>query len=128
MLFPGRVYKMSKEHADYMTEEELKAEIARLGEEIKSGKISEDEAERDAYFNDPANADEIAEMFARMELIELMYKARHEAGLTQKEIAEKLGTKQAYISALEKGRKNITYSTLIRYARACGKRIAITLL
>ena len=74
------------------------------------------------------NADEIAEMFARMELIELMYKARHEAGLTQKEIAEKLGTKQAYISALEKGRKNITYSTLIRYARACGKRIAITLL
>lgn len=33
-----------------------------------SAKKSEDELERDAYFNDPANADEIAEMFARMEL------------------------------------------------------------
>ena len=118
---------MSKDHADYMTDGELKAEIAWLKEHLNEER-DEQEAERDAYFNDPANADEIADMFARMELIELMYKARHEAGLTQKEIAKKLGTKQAYISALEKGRKNITYSTLIRYARACGKRIAITLL
>ena len=59
---------MKKDHAEYMTDAELKAEVARIGEEIKAGKISEDEAERDAYFNDPANADEIAEMFARMEL------------------------------------------------------------
>lgn len=119
---------MKKDHAEYMTDEELKAAVARMGEEIKAGKISEDEVERDAYFNDPANADEVAEMFARMELIEMMYKARQDAGLTQKEIAERLGTKQAYISALEKGKKNITFSTLTRYARACGKKIAITLM
>ena len=119
---------MSKDHADYMTDAELNAEVARIGEEIRSGKIGEDEAERDDYFSDPANADEIAEMFARMELMEMMYKARQEAGLTQKELAEKLGTKQAYISALEKGKKNITFSTLARYARACGKKIAITLM
>ena len=45
-----------------------------------------------------------------------------------KELAERLGTKQTYIAALERGRKNITFSTLARYARACGKKVAVTLL
>ena len=54
--------------------------------------------------------------------------ARLAAGLTQKELAERLGTKQTYIAALERGKKNITFSTLARYARACGKKVAVTLL
>ena len=117
-----------KDHADYATEEEIDADIAEILERAKAGIRSEDELERDAYFNDPANADEIAEMFARMELMETLYKARHEAGLTQKELAKRLGTNQTYIAALERGRKNITFSTLARYARACGKKVSITLL
>lgn len=119
---------MSKDHAEYLTEEQIAAEIEQMKKDIEAGKISEDEAERDAYFNDPANAEEIEAMFARMELVEALYKARHEAGLTQKELAEKLGTNQPYIAALERGRKNITFSTLQKYARACGKKIAITML
>ena len=54
-----------------------------------------------------------------------MYKARKEAGLTQKEMARKLRKKQSYISAVENGRKNITFATLARYAHACGKKIAL---
>ncbi|MDD2956486.1 MAG: helix-turn-helix domain-containing protein [Oscillospiraceae bacterium] len=119
---------MKKDHAEYLTDEQIAADVAQLKKDIDAGKISEDEAERDAYFNDPANADEIDAMFARMELVEAMYKARHEAGLTQKEIADRLGTKQAYIAALERGRKNVTFSTLARYAAACGKKVAVTLL
>ena len=42
-----------------------------------------------------------------------------------KELAEKLGTNQTYIAALERGRKNITFSTLARYAAACGKKVAL---
>ena len=116
---------MSKDHAEYRTDAQISAEIEEIKRDIAAGKISEDEAERNAYFTDPANAEEIAAMFARMELVEALYKARQEAGLTQRELADKLGTNQTYIAALERGRKNITFSTLARYAAACGKKIAL---
>ncbi len=119
---------MSKDHAEYLTDEQIAAEVAQIAEDIKAGRISDDEAERDAYFNDPANAEEVAATFARMAAVEALYKARHEAGLTQRELAERLGTNQTYIAALERGRKNITFRTLSRYAAACGKKVAVTLL
>ena len=119
---------MSKDHAEYRTDAQIAAEIEEIKRDIEAGKIGEDEAERDAYFTDPANAEEVAELFARMELVEALYKARREAGLTQKELADKLETNQSYIAALERGRKNVTFSTLARYAAACGKKVAITLL
>ena len=119
---------MSKKHAKYLTDEQLAAEIEQIKQDIGAGKISEDEAERNAYFTDPKNAKGINELFARMELVEALYKARHEAGLTQQEVADRMGAKQAYIAALEKGRKNITIATLMKYAAACGKKVAVTLL
>lgn len=107
----------------HFTEAELLADIQSITPETDPTV-----AERDAYFNDPANAAAIEEQQARMDLIIALYNARKEAGLTQKELAERLGTKQTYIAALERGRKNITFSTLARYARACGKKVAVTLL
>ena len=114
-----------KDHADYLTDKELKAQVKKLGEEIEAGFPDEFELERDAYFNDPANQAEIEATFARMELVEAMYKARREAGLTQKEIAKRMGTNPTYIAAVEHGRKNISFSTLAKYARACGKKVAL---
>ena len=108
------------------TDAEIIAEIDSIM--ANPDKISEDEAERDAYFNDPANADKVNAMLAHMKLVEELYKARHEAGLTQQEVAERMGAKQAYVAAMEKGRKNITFSTLTKYAAACGKKVSITLL
>ena len=105
------------------TDAELLADI-----EAVSAGTDPAEAERDDYFADPANAAEIEERQARMDLVIALYNARKEAGLTQKELAERLGTKQTYIAALERGKKNITFSTLARYARACGKKVAVTLL
>lgn len=119
---------MSKDHAEYLSEEQIAAEVAELAKEIASGKNDEDELERDAYFSDPKNADEIEAMLERMKLAETMYKARHEAGLMQKQLAARMGTNQTYIAALERGRKNISFSTLTRYARACGKKVAIAML
>ena len=115
---------MSKDHAEYLTDEQIAAEVADLAKNLDA-KYAEQSRERDAYFNDPANAKEIDKMFARMELVEALYKARHEAGLTQQEVADRIGTKQTYIAALERGRKNITLSTLQKYARACGKKVAL---
>lgn len=51
-------------------------------------------------------------------LIEAVIKARKERGLTQKEIAEKIGTKQSVVSRLEKGRANPTVSFLKKLASA----------
>ena len=115
---------MKKRQNDW-TDEEISADIAEIIARDKVGIPDEDELERDAYFTDPANAEEIAATFARIELVKEMYKARREAGLTQKEIAKRMGTNQTYIAALERGRKNITFSTLAKYARACGKKVVL---
>lgn len=111
-----------KKRKEY-TDAEILAEIDEIMKDPAA--ISEDEAERNAYFTDPANAEEVKAMFDRMEIIEAMYKARHEAGLTQQQIADRLGTNRTYIAALERGRKNITFATLAKYAAACGKKVAL---
>ena len=111
-----------KKHKEY-TDAEILAEIDKIMRDPAA--VSEDEAERNAYFTDPANAEKVKEMFDRMEIIEAMYKARREAGLTQQQIADRLGTNRSYIAALERGRKNITFATLAKYAAACGKKVAL---
>ena len=116
-----------KEHARYLNDRELSAEIAKLKNEIKNGTIYNESKERDAYFADPVNQRENAEIQERMDLVTALYNARKEAGLTQKELAAILGTQQTYIAQIEKGKKNLTFSTVSRYARACGKKIAFVL-
>ena len=116
---------MKKKRQEDWTEEEIAADIAAIAARDAAGIPDEDEVARDAYFNDPANAEEVNAMFERFRLREELYKARREAKLTQKELARRMGTSQTYIAAVEHGKKNITFSTLARYARACGKRIAL---
>lgn len=57
--------------------------------------------------------------------------ARHEAGLTQADIAERMGTKAPAIarleSALASGKHLPSLSTLRKYAAALGKRIEVHL-
>lgn len=115
-----------KDHAEFLTDEQLAAEVAEMAKNPAMLKRESDE--RAAYFTDPVNAAEIEEQQARMDLIIALYNARKSAGLTQKQLAEKLGTSQANIAELEKGKRNITFSTLAKYARACGKKVAINLL
>ncbi|MBE6407767.1 MAG: helix-turn-helix transcriptional regulator [Lentisphaerae bacterium] len=117
-----------KDHARHLTDAELTAEIEQIKNHIESGSISDEEKERNAYFNDPANAEAIKAQQTRMDLVIALHKARKAAGLTQKELAEKIGTKQTYIAQLERGRRNVTLATIEKYARACGKQIAITLI
>ena len=116
---------MKKKRQEDWTEEEIAADIAAIAARDAAGIPDEDEVARDAYFNDPANAEEVNAMFERFRLREELYKARREAKLTQKELARRMGTSQTYIAAVEHGKKHITFSTLARYARACGKKIAL---
>lgn len=55
---------------------------------------------------------------------EMLKEARKEANMTQKELAEKVGTKKSYISRLEDGKCDIQLSTLYRiFEFGLGKRI-----
>ena len=49
--------------------------------------------------------------------------ARHAAGLTQSELAERSGTSQATVSAYEHGAKTPTPATLARLLAAAGRRL-----
>jgi transcriptional regulator with XRE-family HTH domain len=45
-------------------------------------------------------------------------RTRHEQGLTQAELAKRLGAAPAYVSAVEAGRENLTLGSLARLADA----------
>ncbi|MBR6841173.1 MAG: helix-turn-helix transcriptional regulator [Prevotella sp.] len=53
---------------------------------------------------------------------------RRLAGLTQQELADKIGTKKSYISKLENGHADIQLSTLFRIFAGLGKRVSLTIL
>lgn len=53
---------------------------------------------------------------------------RIKAGLTQQELAERMGTKKTYISRVETGRQNINLTTLFRLFDCLGKRVSISVL
>ncbi len=74
---------------------------------------------------DPQFKTEYDRLQPEFALIEAVLKARKEKGLTQKEIAEKIGTKQSVISRLEKGGANPTVAFLKRLAEAFSSRLEI---
>ena len=61
------------------------------------------------------------------ELVGAMVEARHEAGLTQKELAERMGTTQSVIARLENAHHMPSLDLVTRYAAALGRRIDIRL-
>ncbi len=67
---------------------------------------------------------EIAESFERgyqaFRLGAMLQLAREDAGMTQEQVAQKLGTKKSAISRLENNAGDLRLSTLQRYAEAVG--------
>lgn len=53
---------------------------------------------------------------------------RIKAGMTQEQLAQKIGTKKSFISRVENGRTDIQLSTLSRIFSGLGKRVAVSLL
>jgi len=58
-------------------------------------------------------------------LIDQLITMRTKAGLTQEDVAKKLGTNKSNISRLERGRSNPSWATLSKYAAACGFRVKL---
>lgn len=64
---------------------------------------------------------------ARLSLAEMVYNARTAAGLTQTVLAERIGTRQSVISAIENGAQVPTIPMLRRIARAVDLHLNIEL-
>lgn len=62
-------------------------------------------------------------------LLDALLKARQEAGLTQSQVAERMGTQAPAVARLERalanGKHSPSIATLRKYVKACGKRLVL---
>ena len=61
-------------------------------------------------------------------LAETLKAERLKAGLTQEQLAERIGTKKTYISRLENGKADVQLNTLFRIFEGLGRRVSLTIL
>ncbi|WP_406203207.1 helix-turn-helix domain-containing protein [Kitasatospora sp. NBC_01560] len=73
--------------------------------------------------DDPRVAASLADAQAYAELVETLVVARKKRGLTQRDVAELMGTSQSTVSEFERLGGDARYSTLQRYARAVDARL-----
>ena len=63
------------------------------------------------------------------ELLDQLLKARHDAGLTQAQVAERMGTQPPSVARLERslatGKHSPSLATLRKYAQACGRELVL---
>jgi DNA-binding XRE family transcriptional regulator len=62
-------------------------------------------------------------------LLDTLLKARHDAGLTQAEVAHRMGTQAPAVARLERalatGKHSPSIATVRKYAKACGKKLVL---
>lgn len=71
----------------------------------------------------PEFAEGFDEGYENFKLGVLFKVSREQAGMTQEEVARKLGTKKSAISRIENHAEDIRLSTLHKYAKALGKKV-----
>jgi len=76
---------------------------------------------------DPKVKKEYERLQPRYAVISAMIAARIREGLTQKELADKIGTRQSNIARLESGNANPSLSFLEKMARVMGYKLNIKL-
>lgn len=72
--------------------------------------------------------DEYDRQSQEFRLAEILKEERKKAGLTQEELAERIGTKKSYISRIENGKSDVQLSTLYRIFEGLGRRVALSIL
>ena len=59
---------------------------------------------------------------------EQLKEERQRAGLSQEQLAQKIGTKKSFISRVENGRADIQLSTLVRLFQGLGRQVRVMVL
>lgn len=102
-----------------MTQEELKAIGCASLEELIAEDFGEVGTPERAEFELGCDAFIIGERLKAERLSQ---------GMTQQQLADKIGTKKSFISRVENGRVDIQLSTLSRIFNGLGRRVAVTLM
>lgn len=63
----------------------------------------------------------------RLEAVRMLREVRKEVGMTQEELAKRIGTKKSNISRLESGRYNPSLDFLVKVAGGLGKQIQVSI-
>ena len=74
----------------------------------------------------PAVAKSIKNLEPEYEIIQQIIQSRIEQGISQKELAERAGTKQSDISRLESGNSNPSLKVLKKVAKGLGKELHVS--
>lgn len=74
---------------------------------------------------DPATHAEYEALAPEFETAHELIAARTRAGLTQTEVAERMGTSQSTVARLESGKRQPSLRTVQRYAQAVGARAVV---
>ncbi|MBV9508737.1 MAG: helix-turn-helix transcriptional regulator [Caulobacteraceae bacterium] len=82
---------------------------------------------RQGLLTDPAVKAEYDRLGPIYAVVGEMIEARQAAGLTQTEIAIRMGTSQSVVARLENARHMPTFHMIDRYAKALGRRLDIHL-
>jgi ribosome-binding protein aMBF1 (putative translation factor) len=80
---------------------------------------------RDRLLADPDVKAEYDRLGPVYEVVGALIDARHEVGLTQAQVAERMGTKQSVVARLENARRMPSLGMVARYAAAVGRRVAL---
>jgi predicted transcriptional regulator len=80
---------------------------------------------KERLLNDPNVKAEYDRLGPVYEVVGAMVEARHDAGLTQKDVAERMGTTQSVIARLENAHHLPTLEFVARYASAIGRKVDI---
>ena len=75
---------------------------------------------------DPEFASEYEKNYEAFKLGSMIKALREDSGITQQELADKIGSKKSTISRMENHAEDVRLSTLQKVAAACGKNVSIT--
>ncbi len=84
-------------------------------------------AMKDKMLSDPEVREAYDAMAGEFDLARELIAARVRAGLTQAQLAERMGTTQSAVARMEGGRRLPSMKTLLRYAAATGSRPLVKL-
>ena len=79
------------------------------------------------WMKEPKYRKEYKALEHEFDLASTLIAARTHAGLSQRELADRMKTSQSFVARLESGAVTPTWETLNRYARATGTRLRIEL-
>ena len=93
--------------------------------------VPHDAAFREQLLNNPAAKAAYDINITKYAILDEMLNARKEAGLTQAQVAERMGTQAPAVARLENslasGKHSPSIETLRKYAKAIGKRLEVHL-